>query len=131
MITTPIFYSTLFFSLLAILSIVLAFLIVRVRQSEQIGLGDGDNAKMRQRIRVQGNYLEYLLPFSLLFLVYELNNGNEIILITTGSLFLFARIIHPLGLLASSGYSKGRYFGTLITWLVIIFLSGANLYSLI
>ena len=128
---TPVFYSALFFSLLSIQGIVLAFLIVQVRRSDQIGVADGGNNKLLRRMRVQANFLEYFIPFAALFSVYELNQGHENILIGAGSLFLFARIIHSLGFLKSGGYSHGRFYGTLITWIVILFMAGANLYNLV
>ena len=121
------YYSAIVFSLCSIIAIVLAYLIIQMRRSALIGLGDGDNKKMRQRMRVQANFLEYLLPFSILYLVYEINGGLEIILLATGIAFIVARILHPIGLLKSAGTSFGRFFGTLITWLVIIVLIVANL----
>ena len=131
MTTLPLFYSAIVFSLSAIIGIVLAYNIILLRRSEGIGLGDGDNSKMRKRMRAQANFLEYLLPFAILYVIYELNGGNEITLMIVGGAFIFARIIHPLGLYKSAGTSNGRFFGTLITWLAILFLAGANLYLLI
>lgn len=125
------YYSAILFSLCSIIGFVLAYLIVMMRRSAQIGLGDGDNKQLRQRMRAQANYLENLLPFAILYLIYELNGGLEIILIITGLLFLFARVIHPLGLFKSAGTSIGRYYGTLITWLVILFLAGANVFLIL
>ena len=130
--TTPtLYYSVIVFSACALIGFVLAYLIVRMRRSEKIGLGDGDNRRLRQRMRTQANFLENLLPFSLLYLIYEINGGVEMILIVTGFLFVLARILHPLGLLNSPGVSFGRYYGTLITWLVIAFLAGANIYLIL
>ncbi len=131
MILTPVYYSALFFSLLSIQAIVLAILIVKIRRSDQIGLADGGNKDLLRHMRVQANFLEYFMPFAALFLVYELNQGREDILIGAGSLFLLARIIHAMGFLKSGGYSFGRFYGTGISWLVILFLAGANLYQLV
>jgi uncharacterized membrane protein YecN with MAPEG domain len=121
------FYSPIAISFLSILSILLAYRVVQIRAKEGIGIGDGDNPKMERTIRVQANLLENMLPFSVLFVVYELNKGNEWVLIITGILFSVSRILHAQGLTSSPGRTFGRYYGTLFSWLVIVFLAVANI----
>jgi uncharacterized membrane protein YecN with MAPEG domain len=36
---------------------------------------------------------------------------------------VLSRVLHAQGLGATAGYSRGRYFGTLGTWLIIVGLS--------
>ncbi len=126
--TAPtLYYSAILFGICSVIAIVLASLVILMRRSELIGLGDGNNKKMRQRIRAHANFLEYLLPFSLLYLVYEINGGSEMVLIGTGVAFVIARILHPLGILKSVGTSFGRFVGTTITWFAILILAIANI----
>lgn len=125
------YYSPMIISLLAILSIILAYRVVQSRRDEKVGLGDGENKIVELRMRVHANLLENLFPFSILYLVYELNNGSELVLLLTGNLFLLARVFHAYGFSKSAGVSVGRFYGTLFSWLTIVFLCLANLYQLL
>jgi len=129
-ISISVFYSQLYFSLLGLFAIYLSYMVVDARRSEKIGIGSGDNKLMERRIRVHSNFIEYLLPFAILFLVYELSGGNEWVLKISGAVFLIARIMHAQGLAKSAGTSFGRFYGTLFTWIIIIALSIANIIHL-
>jgi len=121
--------STLYISILSLLVLLLAIQVVRIRMSAAIGIGDGGNHQMVRQIRVHANLLENLLPFSFLFALAELNNAPILFLHSTGVVFIIARILHAMGLSEKSGMSKGRFRGTLFSWVCILALIGFNFYS--
>ena len=129
MIKSVLMYSQIYLSFLALFGLYLAFKITQIRGKEGIGIGDGDNSAMRKAIRVQANFLENLLPFAVLFVVYELAGGNSYILLVTGLVFCVARVMHAQGLNKSAGRTFGRYWGTAMSWLVLLVLAVANLWQ--
>lgn len=123
--------SMLYLSLLSAVAMVLTIRIVKFRIKMSISLGDGKDEFMNRQIRVQANFLENLLPFSLMFILAELNSTSIIILHLTGTAFLLSRLLHAFGLTNKAGRSTGRYYGTLVTWMSVIVLIAVNLYNAI
>lgn len=107
--------------LLALLLFVLSAVVVAGRVKFKVTLGDGGNAVMRQRIRAQANFVEYV-PFALilLFLVEKESIGPRWLAVAMGAVLVVARMWHAQGLLSSEGTSAGRFMGTNLTWLVIL-----------
>ncbi len=94
-----------------------------------ISLRDGKDEFMNRQIRVQANFLENLLPFSLMFLLAELNDISIIVLHLIGTAFLLSRLLNAFGLANKVGRPTGRYYGTLVTWISVILLIAVNLYN--
>ncbi len=121
--------SMLYLSLLSLTALTLTIGIVKVRMKSGISLGDGDDENLKRQMRVQANFLENFLPFSILFILLEISSASIILLHITGTVFLIARLIHAFGFSKKSGRSFGRYYGTVFTWLTIAVLIIANLYQ--
>jgi len=121
--------SMLYLSLLSLTALTITIGIVKVRMKTGISLGDGDDENLKRVMRVQSNLLENLLPFSILFILLELNNTSIILLHTIGTVFLIARLIHAFGFSKKSGRSFGRYYGTVFSWLSLAVLIVVNLYQ--
>jgi len=121
--------SMLYLSLLSLTALTITIGIVKVRMKTGISLGDGDDDNLKRVMRVQSNLLENLLPFSILFILLELNNTSIILLHTIGTVFLIARLIHAFGFSKKSGRSFGRYYGTVFSWLSLAVLIVVNLYQ--
>lgn len=103
-----------------LLLLVLLWPIVRVRRGRKIGLGDGGDPELLRRIRVHANFVEYV-PFVLVLLaLLELGGVPRSLVAVLGGVLLVARLAHAAGLGASAGYSKGRFWGTLLTWIVVL-----------
>ena len=117
----------LYASILALIIIWLCYKVVVFRRIKGVDLGDAGDARGQRHIRAQQNAVEYIPVILILFGAYELNGGNHLLLHGIGIALVFARIIHPLGLVSKKGVSFGRFYGTLITWLVILFLAGLNI----
>ena len=128
-LTAPVtaFYAALF----GLLLIGLSARIPIWRRRLRVGLGTGGEEALARLIRVHGNFTEYVPTALLLLLLNELNNGPMVLLHVTGIILLVGRIIHAFGLTSSSGMSFGRFWGTALTWLVILVLSLQLLYSVL
>lgn len=120
--------SAIYIALCGLLVIALSTLSISVRQSTSIGLGSGGNRKLEAAMRCQGNNAEYIPVTLLLLAAAELNGASATLLHAAGAAFVFSRIWHAQGFMAKPGTkSAGRFYGTLITWLVITFLAAVNL----
>ena len=116
-------------ALCSLFIIVLSVRIVRMRRKYQVGIGDGGEKVLARAIRVQANAVEYI-PISLLLLFIAENNGANIWLLHIfGLSLLFGRLLHAYGLSRRGGVSFGRYWGIVITWLVMIGLSIQLIYD--
>ena len=124
----PLSVTALYVSLSALLMLVYAYGVVRIRKAEKIGLGSGNNKALEVAIRIHGNYLEYAPMFLLLFACAELNGLSPLLLHVFGASWLIGRVLHGIGLAEGrGGYHAGRFYGTLITWLLIVALALVNL----
>lgn len=107
----------LFASLHALLLMALVVPIVLHRRRHRIGLGDGGDAVLVRRIRVQANFVEYVPLALLLLALLEMGGLAKTWVWVFGSALLVGRVLHAIGLSASAGTSKGRFYGTLLTWI--------------
>ena len=119
---TPI--TALWAGLLGLLSLALAMNVVRARGSEKVIFGDGGITIVQQRIRVHGNFTEYVPIALLLLLVLELNGSAAWQLNALGGGLFVGRLLHAFGLSSSTGTTPGRFLGTIVTWLAILIASG-------
>ena len=116
-------------SLFGLLLIFLSSRVVRWRRELSVGLGDGGEESLLRAQRAQANFIEYV-PIALLLLAVAESQGlTGWLLHTSGVILVLARLLHAWGLSKSSGRSFGRFWGTLLTWAVILALSFANIYG--
>lgn len=120
--------TALYAGLLAIVYIVLAGFVVAHRQRARVGLGTGSDTALERAVRVHGNFAEYVPLFLLLLLVAELGGGAAVMLHAAGAAFFLGRIAHAFGLSQTSGTSAGRFGGTLVTWVAILWLALTNIW---
>jgi uncharacterized membrane protein YecN with MAPEG domain len=99
------------------------FLAVRVAQwrfRHKIGIGDGGDRELLKRVRAHANAVENL-PLALILLGgMELNGYNSAVIHGFGSVLLVSRAAHAWGLSHSSGSSRGRFLGSMFTWLLML-----------
>ncbi|MBL8525596.1 MAG: MAPEG family protein [Betaproteobacteria bacterium] len=117
-------------SLLALLAVMLALVVMKLRSSLRIGLGDGGNRDLSRAIRVHGNALESIPLFIVLLGIYELNHASATALHFFGAVFLLSRVLHAWGLFSSGGTSPGRLIGTAGTYICLLGLAIGNLLKL-
>lgn len=120
--------SLLFASLHVLLLIVLVVPIVAVRVRKDIGIGDGGDAALTRRIRVQGNFIEYVPIGLVLLALLELGGLGATWLWTFGGVLLAARVLHAFGLSRSAGSSPGRALGALLTFADLVAMALAGLW---
>lgn len=122
---TAIAAATLYAGLFGLLMILLKGNVGRVRTSEKVGFGDGNNEALQRALRVQGNAVEDVPVVLVGLLALGLMNAPVLLIHGLGATFLVARILHAVGLGGSSGGSPGRMFGTLLTLIVMLITAGA------
>ncbi len=123
--------TAIYASLAGLLLLVLSFRVVRWRRKLSVGLGDGGQESLLRAQRAQANFTEYVPIALILLAVAESQVLTGWLLHTAGAVLLLARLLHAWGLSQSSGRSFGRYWGTLLTWVVILALSLANIYGVL
>lgn len=121
------FYAALF----GLLLIAVSARIPVWRRRLKVGIGSGGDEMLARLVRVHGNFTEYVPTALILLMLNELNGNPMVLLHGAGITLLVGRIIHAFGLTSSSGYSFGRFWGTSLTWLVILVLSLQLLYSVL
>lgn len=110
----------LYAGLCTILVVMLAFRVAQWRLRHRIGIGDGGDAQLLMRMRAHANAVENL-PLALLLLGgMELNGYDPRLIHAFGAILLLSRIAHGWGLSHSSGKSKGRLYGALFTWVLML-----------
>lgn len=113
----------LYAGLCAILVIFLAVRVVQWRFRHKIGLGDGGDRELQMRVRAHANAIENV-PLALILLGgMELNGYNMVVIHGFGGVLVVSRMAHAWGLSHSSGTSKGRLFGSLFTWTLMVVMA--------
>jgi uncharacterized protein len=115
--------SFLYAALLGLLLIALSATVVLARRRFRVRIGDGNEEGMRQAMRVQANFTEYV-PLAVVLLIVAEITGLPIMAVHAAGIVLVAsRLIHAWGLSHSPGLTFGRFYGTAGTWIVITGLS--------
>lgn len=107
-------------ALLAVMFVGLALAVVRQRFKLRVGLGDGNQPELIKAIRIHGNFAEYVPFLLVLMFLLESQQAAAWQLHLLGGLTLGGRLLHLLGLLASSGTSIARFFGMISTFIALI-----------
>lgn len=111
--------TTLYAGLLAILYLGLTAYVIRGRYKHRVGLGDGGNPDLARRVRMHGNFAEFV-PFALLLLLLlDIARMEPVIVHVLGIMLLTGRVAHVWGLHKSDAASPGRMIGMILTILMI------------
>lgn len=113
--------TSLYAGAFAVLYIVLAYRVTVFRHREKTSLGPGEaNSPLTRSIRVHGNFMEYV-PFALLLIaLVELGGAPAAAVHALAATLLLARVLHAWGLTAVAGRSFQRYWGTALTFTIIV-----------
>lgn len=110
----------LYAGLCTLLVLFLAGRVIAGRRGAKVGIGHGGDHELQRRIRVHANAIEYL-PLALLLLGgMELNGYPDAVIHAFGATLLVSRGLHAWGLSRHSGVSQGRFYGTLLTLLLMV-----------
>ena len=123
MIVTP-----LYAGLLAILFLVLSIRVVQLRGTG-ISLGDGGNPAMLRRIRGHANFAEYVPLILLMMAMLELSKFSIYLLHAMGITLFVARLLHAYALSFTEKFKFGRFWGTLLTYIVMVIAGALCIYQ--
>jgi uncharacterized membrane protein YecN with MAPEG domain len=85
-----------------------------------VSLGDGGNTPLQRSIRGHGNFCEYVPLALLLLAILEISRFSIYVLHALGFVLLIARVLHGYALSFTRDFQFGRYWGALLTFVVII-----------
>lgn len=120
----------LYVALLGLIFIPYTMRVGLFRLKSKILIGDGGDPEMLRRIRGQGNFIETVPLALILLVVMELCGAGNAWLHSLGSLLVFGRLCHYLGL-TEIGPGNLRPVGMSSTLGVYLVASGWLLYNLI
>lgn len=112
--------TALYAGILALLYMVLAIRVIGARRQAQVGLGTGDDPELLRRVRIHGNFAEYVPICLLLMLLLELGGVPAWQVHVAGVLLVAGRMSHAYALSLTSGASIGRVIGMTGAFLVLI-----------
>jgi len=122
--------TTLFYAGLCVLLLMfLSWRVVQWRRLHKIGIGDGGNADLLQRIRVHANAVEYMPMLFLLLGGMELNGYPQWLIHVLGAAIFLSRCAHAWGLSRQKGVSAGRMSGMLVTYLLMLGMALISIYG--
>ncbi|WP_086933764.1 MAPEG family protein [Agarilytica rhodophyticola] len=122
----------LYASLAYLIIIFLAFRVIKYRRVFKVAIGSGSQKELDVAIRCHANALENL-PLALILLACaEITGLASLWLHLAGTVLIISRIAHAQGLTVSNGgVAKGRFYGTLGTWLTMLALAGFNIFQFV
>lgn len=115
--------TALYAGLCGLIVFTLAFRVVVLRRRLRIGMGDGNNADLARRVRIHANAVEHIPLLLILLALAEGLGASPVLLHAAGIGVVIARVLHASGMTRSAGHSFGRFWGVLITWIVLALLS--------
>lgn len=116
-------------SILGLIYLGLCYNVVRYRIKELKQAGH-DQDTLDRMVRVQCNFIEYVPIILILLMLLENAGAKNYLLLGCAIGLIVGRILHAWGLSLSAGTSFGRYYGTLITWIVLLTTSIAGLVTI-
>ncbi|MCJ9428447.1 MAPEG family protein [Kordiimonas marina] len=107
-------------SFIGLLLIYLSYNVTKHRGRTKTSIGDGGDEGLTYAIRAQGNLVEYA-PVALILLgLLESMGANRPLLIVLGATFVVARCMHGLTLGKIDDPNLFRFWGTVLTGVVIL-----------
>jgi uncharacterized membrane protein YecN with MAPEG domain len=124
---TGVAVTSFYAALLALVYVWLSLRVIRTRRAERIGLGDGDNQRLRRAIRAHGNFVEYAVFALLLMAFAELQGAPGWAVHLLGLALLAGRLCHAMGFGREPESGRLRVFGMQLTFTAIGAAALANL----
>ncbi len=111
--------TSIYAALVAFLFLVLSIRVIRVRHRTKIAFGAADDPGLERRIRVHGNFTEYV-PFALLLIAFAESGGAPAWIVhALGLTLVLARVAHAYGVSQANENFRFRVFGTASTFGVV------------
>jgi uncharacterized membrane protein YecN with MAPEG domain len=122
--------TTLYAAIMGILLVVLSDLVSRSRKKTRISLGSSGDPVLERAVRAHGNFVEYVPLALILLLLLEIQGAGTGLLHALGGTLLAGRLLHVYGMVWPDGVIAGRFWGTGLTWLMVLGTSLLNLWRL-
>jgi len=114
-------------SFLGLLLIHLSYNVSKQRMKTKTDMGDGGHPELLTAIRAHGNLVEYA-PIGLLLIgLLEYSQASSYLVLGLGVALVVGRYMHGLSFGKFEGRNPFRFYGTILTWLVILIGSIAGL----
>lgn len=117
-------------SVLGFLYVKLAFIVIGLRRTNRISLGDGGRDDLNQAVRAHANLGEYAPIGLVLIAILELNHANTWLVALLALIFVSGRLLHPIGMINNKISWGPRVKGMQLTLTGILGLCIANLFLL-
>lgn len=112
--------TAMYAGLLALLFVFLSVQVIRQRLGKMVSLGDGGDAELSRRIRVHGNFAEYV-PLALILTGLSESLGAPGMLVhALGLATLLGRASHAWGLSPANRMQALRTVGMVLTFAVLL-----------
>ena len=99
--------TSLFVADFAVALVALSILVTLRRVKVGVLVGDGSDESLRQRVRAQGNFIEYV-PLSIIALgLVEAHAAPAWMVLAIGGVLAFGRLLHAIGMLHTSAPLRG------------------------
>ena len=114
-------------AILVLMFVLLSIRVIQMRASAKIGIGTGNDPAMERRIRVHGNFAEYV-PLALLLLAFmEMQQQSRYLIHVLCIVLIVARIVHAIGVTPVQENFPMRVGSVLTTFAVLVIASLALL----
>lgn len=120
--------TTFYASLLGLLLIYLSARVSMNRRRTKVSLGLGEDAGLERANRAQGNFVEYVPISLILLLLLEQEVTQMWLLHLLGAMLLLGRLMHAWGLTRRHSVNVYRFWGTALTWFMILATALLNLW---
>ena len=118
-------------AIFAIMLVVLSLHVAKTRGDVRVAIGDGGNRTLLRRIRVQGNFTEYVPMALLVFMFVELQGWPRWLVHGLCLVLLAARLLHAYGVAQEPEDIRLRATGMATTAGLLVIAAGLLLYSAI
>lgn len=117
----------LYAGLLGLIFVFLSYRIAILRKTTRVNIGSGGDSALEIKIRVQGNFAEYVPIGVLLLLMAELQGMPVWLVHVFGLALVLGRLLHAYGLPRSGISLAPRAIGMLLTFAMITLTALANM----
>ena len=118
-------------AIFAVMLVVLSLRVAKTRGDVRVAIGEGGNRTLLRRIRVQGNFTEYVPMSLLLFMFVELQGWPHWLVHGLCLVLLAARLLHAYGVAQEPEDIRLRATGMATTALLLVVAAGLLLFSAI
>jgi uncharacterized membrane protein YecN with MAPEG domain len=119
---------SLYAGILTLIYVGLSAYVIKGRFQHKVSLGDNNNPDLQKRMRVHGNFIEYVPLAVFMIFMMEILEVSPWVVHLLGALLIIARGLHIYGLINKDGASLMRAAGTMMTFAVLVMTALYNIY---